>query len=148
MRLLFFSALMAITAVIMISCNLVTPVDELVLDDSWELRELKTGSVITTDLDEWLTVSFDRSSDEVSFATGATWDDEVDIDLGSYEYEIDSGSNEITLYDDDGDHHSTIGYRLESAGTELRWDSWVTSGDSSIVGNDGVIAYLLFERND
>lgn len=120
--------------------------DELILDDRWALSEIKTGSIITTDLNDYLTVTFDSDTEEVTYQTGSAWPSAIDVN-GTYDYTINGAANEITLAQG-GTTEYTITYDFDPDLDEMTWTAWIAEGSGAeIVGGSATIEYIKFVRN-
>lgn len=120
--------------------------DELVLDDQWALSEIKAGSIITTGLNEYLTVTFDSDTEQVTYQTGASWPSAIDVS-GTYDYTINGAANQITL-SQSGTTVYTITYNFAPDLDEMTWTEWVVEGSGdNVVGGTATIEYIKFERS-
>jgi hypothetical protein len=119
--------------------------DQLILDDQWTLSEIKAGSVVTTDLNDYLSVTFDATNDQVTYQTGSAWPSAIDVD-GTFDYVIDGGNNTILL-SESGTARYTIVYEFDSDLGEMTWTSWTVEGSGAeIVGESGALDYIKFDR--
>lgn len=120
--------------------------DELVLDDQWQLSEIKTGSIITTNLNDYITVTFDSDENQVTYETGSAWPSAIDV-AGTFDYVIDGAANQISL-SQGGTTEYTISYEFDSDLGVMTWTRWVEAGSSTeIVGNSANINYIKFDRS-
>ena len=119
--------------------------DQLILDDQWTLSEIKAGSVVTTDLNDYLSVTFDATNDQVTYQTGSAWPSAIDVD-GTFDYVIEGGNNTILL-SEGGTAQYTIVYDFDSDLGEMTWTSWTVEGSGAeIVGDSGALDYIKFDR--
>ncbi|MFW6380799.1 MAG: hypothetical protein ACOC0Y_02040 [Spirochaetota bacterium] len=138
--------LVGIAIVLLAGCGTVA---QLVLDDTWTLEQIKTGDLITTDLDDYLQVTFDAESETATIVIGTDWDDLSDLQVaGTFGVTIDSDQNSITLSEDGVDRYR-ITYELEEQLTRMVWTRWIAvdvDPEVDIVGGDAIIEHIAFIR--
>lgn len=127
-----------------IGCSLLT---ELVLDDAWALTQIKAGSIIATDLDDYLAVQFDASNNQATFTVGPDWSNLSSQDpTGTYSFIVDSANQQIE-FSSGGELQHVVIYRFFSTYGEMNWIEWeAVDPDIQIIGDDAVIDYIQFER--
>jgi len=145
-RLLLVGVVVLAAFALLSGCNLDDEIVELTLDDSWELTELKDESdIITTDLDDYITVEFDAGNNTATFDVDTEW---VSTDPeGTFDFEVDASNNKILLKDS-GTTEFEITYEFKEGISEMKWTKLVdvNPGDVVIVGSGSIIKYLKFER--
>ena len=136
--------LIGLPVLALVACSSVT---QLVLDDSWALEEIRGGEVITTNLDDYLTVDFDAGNDTATVTIGPDWDSLSGVDVsGTFDFAIDAGEQTIAL-SRGGDIRHEIVYEFDDALRQMRWTRWtVVSPDVTVVSEDSTIRSILFER--
>lgn len=146
MRRYVFTAatIVATVGLLVAGCSSVT---QLVLDDSWALEEIRAGEVITTNVDDYLTVSFDAGDDTATVTIGPDWDSLSGVDVsGTFDFAIDASERTIAL-SRGGDIRHEIAYEFDDALRRMRWTRWtVVSPDVTVVSEDSTITSILFER--
>ncbi|MFW6288354.1 MAG: hypothetical protein ACOC2Q_01080 [Spirochaetota bacterium] len=136
----------AIALLMLAGCGEVT---ELVLEDTWAIEEIRAGDLITTDLDDYLEVTFDASNDEATLTVGPDWDELSNVEVtGTFDFTVDGTDKTITL-SQSGDPKYVITYELENQLDRMVWMSWVAVDRDptvDIVGDSAVIEYIAFNR--
>lgn len=134
--------------VLVASCALST---QLVLDDQWSLSAIKLGSVITTDLNDYLTVTFNAGTSTATFTTGDLWPGPGTVTVaGEYAYSIDGLNKKITL-SQSGEKKHEITYSFDNQLNEMRWTKWVavdTDPAETVAGSGQTIEYIEFVRSE
>jgi hypothetical protein len=140
------TSIITAAVVLLIGCGAAT---ELVLDDAWDLKSIQMESLITTDLDQYLTVTFDSGSNTATFTTGDLWPGPADLVVAdTYTYSIDATDSMITL-SKDGDPKHQITYDFDANLQEMVWLNWTAvdvEPNVIIVGSDGLFEQMTFER--
>jgi hypothetical protein len=133
-------------AVLVVSCALST---QLVLDDQWSLSAIKVGSVVTTDLNDYLTVAFNAGNSTATFTIGDLWPGPGTVTVeGEYAYSIDGLNKKITL-SQSGEKKHEITYSFDNQLNEMRWTKWVavdTDPAETVAGSGQTIEYIEFVR--
>jgi len=124
-------------------------VAELVLDDSWAIEEIKAGSLITTDLDNYLVVTFDAENDQATLTVGPDWGSLSSVEVsGTFDFTVDGTDNTIAL-SQSGDDKYAITYELDDQLDRMVWLRCVAVDVDpavEIVSDSVTIDYIAFER--
>lgn len=142
-------ALIALTVPLMLAIGACSSVTQLVLDDSWALEEIRAGEVITTNLDDYLTVRFDAAANTATVSVGPDWDALSGVDVsGTFDFAIDATGSTIAL-SRGGDLRHEIRYGFDRALQRMLWTRWtVVSPDITVVSPDSTVRAIVFERDE